>query len=431
MSIEYESYHREQDEIFRNTNLELLNLNKGIEKDKKQFETLSKDPLVISWVEKISKKCCERVFGKEWKKISGINVQETINKAEKAPFMRMYIESILWLKDIINFNSMTTQQKLNFFALHKVLEDKKIQENNIVDKTNKLLNQYQSKINNEFKWTNISNLGILKNTLLKDYWLTDKEAEKLKEYLLIVKKHPEFIWEMRVLESWSNVWWFIAIWFAFLLGVIWMYSVEHFWDKKWWIKINSYSTTTEMKEILHILSYQTTFRTYSEWEAPLFDIDNNNWWFEVLKPIKWVLNQFETRKVGMIVEWQAALKFDFKKYCEMQTYVDNQWSVSVKIKLPEPEIVVQNTTATVIDEKNEIIHIKDFKHLQETVREQWIAEWVRISEENWLIEQWKIAIQRQIEAVYKEFYRWLEPTLRLTKVEIEFVGGSVEGNPEK
>lgn len=406
-------------------------------KDQAKFESLLKDP-VLQWAfEKIFDKLSNKVFWKEWDKLSDVDVHSALkNHKNNNMSLELYADKVLWLDGVTFFKNMNRTQKLNFMAFDKALKTGKTTED-VLSKMKELQEQYINRLSSSFSWNHITNFLQLKKTL-KDYWLTEKEIQKIKELVDIIdmnetitKAVMEYVVKMygplmhpKMLSATVSLWGTaLAIIIGLSMVVWWLITYAFFFpkEKEKPMTINSFWTTTEMKEILEILSYQGTIAEFTEWEVELFDIQTDNWVFWWKKPFKWALNKAETRKVKMFVTWEAVVWFDLHQSCFMKTNMDENGNVSIKLILPEPKISVRNTTAQVVDETYEAIKIDDFKHLQETVRQQWIDVWVQKLKEKWLIEEWERSFKRQFESYFREVYRPLEETwIRLVNFDVEF-----------
>lgn len=407
-------------------------------KNQARFEKLLQDPTLQRAFEKLFDKMSNKSFWKEWEKLSNIDVHDVLkNHKSNNVWLELYADKILGLEGETIFKNMNNRQKLNFMAFDKALKTEKTTED-VLNKTKELQEKYINKLSSSFSWNHITNFLQLKKTL-KEYWLTETEIQKIKELVDIIDMSAtvknaatEYIVKMygplmhpKMLSASVTLWGTaLAIIIGLSLVVWWLLTYVLFFpkEKEKPVTINSFWTTTEMKEILEVLSYQWTIAEFTEWEAQLFDIQTDNWFLWWKKPIKRIFNKAETREIKMFVNWEAVVWFDVKQTCLMNTNMDDKWNVSIKILLPEPKISVRNTTAQVVDETYEAIKIDDFKHLQETVRQQWIDIWVEKLKENWIIEEWKKSIKRQFESYFRETYRPLEQTwIRLVNFDVEFI----------
>ena len=83
MWIDALSYQNETEELFENTK-EGLNVLKKNAEDYKRFESLSKNPTLKKWLEKLYNKSCSTAFSEEWKQFETLNIwwtiQEILNK---------------------------------------------------------------------------------------------------------------------------------------------------------------------------------------------------------------------------------------------------------------------------------------------------------------------------------------------------------------
>ncbi len=220
-----------------NTKQKLIELKLYIWKDYKKFENLSKDSRLKNWINKIFNKSFQLAFPEECKHFEKINIWWTIQKIlKKYPNIRQEIIWDLWLSlQEVKFSKLSNKQKINFLSLYQSVSTKDwkfksdISPNNIIsDVNNNNINNLEE-INKQFKYLNIKNLLLLKKTLQDDFWLSSEEYEKVKEYLEIIKKHPEYTWKTRVLQVSSPVSYLSISIIKFLLWSIWRYYFDDIW----------------------------------------------------------------------------------------------------------------------------------------------------------------------------------------------------------
>ena len=248
--------------------------------DVKRFNELVKDPDVCNAIQKVSDKCCIRTFWEDFKELEALDsageLQPMIeNLLVKYPGLnRCLAEAWLPIKNI-NFSSLNNQQKLNLLAFVKASSIKKANRLNwfkaprsaeaIVHNNRILVQDYQKRLQEKLEQKNLRNFDVLEKTLKSDFWLTNDECAKFTEYLLLVKKHPEFIWIFKPDEAISKWWWaligLISALAMFVWGVLfWVYAVPNIWKDdeivEDWESITVYS---EPEEITRLLTAQQWF----------------------------------------------------------------------------------------------------------------------------------------------------------------------------
>lgn len=353
--------------------------------DKKKFDTLSKDKDVQSWWTKIFEVSCNKAMKKEFLELNHINVKETLNKLIKEhKDLRLFICGDLQLPlNCTNFSQLTTVQKLNFTALYHALQvwkDSSIwwklgniwyksptSSENIKYNFDKYLGYYREDINSKFKYINISNFLNLEKTLKDDFKLSDVECKKCTEYLLLIKKHPDFIWLNEMQMAKGGAWLYLVF---FILGaiawVLWYYAVTHFgkWNSE---TINEYWGVTEIttpEEILRLLTQESKFQNSGSSEKLLFEIEDDDSFIEEIG--KRVINIWQRKEVHMTLEWKIALQYDLKKYSKM-IFDKSKWEITLKVC--PPTAVITEAQPHIDNMRNERIWSKEFNNVETELEE--------------------------------------------------------------
>ncbi len=118
----------------------------------------------------------------------------------------------------------------------------------------------------------------------------------------------------------------------------------------------------------------------------------------------WV-NYFQNRKVDMIVEWTAQIKFPLKDQGKIIEHYDaNTWTFTVDLYFPEtPTIDVVNVSSRVLNESTEVVRMDEWKDFQSELLAQWIESIKQQAIADWIVEKWR---QAMIEKATKH-YKWI------------------------
>ena len=169
--------------------------------NRKRFDALSKDSVLKNWLNKLYDKSCKLAFSEEWKEFEKLDIWKTLeNIMKQYPSLWLEICWDLWLSlSESKFSKLSLQQKLNFTELYSSVYWKSIfykknpSSQDIISRIKQNNEANFNKINRLFERKNVKNFLQLEKTL-KDFGLNSSEIWKIKEYLQIIKKHPEFIW---------------------------------------------------------------------------------------------------------------------------------------------------------------------------------------------------------------------------------------------
>ena len=325
--------------------LQMIGLDK--KKNLEKFQELSKDKDVENGFNKVLDKCSNEVFKDEWEKFNKINISKTLeNIIKNDPRLILYINSELklpfWKSQ---FSELTTEEKINFSALYEAIYNQhKIQSKDPTVRCSNILQNNQNKIKNKLNLMNISNRWILKNTLTKDFWLTENEAKKLQDYLTIISKHPEFINQNQYIKAgiWK-FWRWLIIWLVWwILSTLWVMYVKDLFKPNPETTTNLWNTVIDdPKAILQILTQSLDFTTSGKIEKSLFTVNEDDGF--VFRWLKELANFFETKEIEMTMDWTLALRYDMDW---AKINIDHYtWETTIYIK--HPDFVILNAKPTI------------------------------------------------------------------------------------
>jgi hypothetical protein len=273
---------------------------------------------------------------------------------------------------------------------------------------------------NNFTKKHITNFLQLKETL-KDYWLNNEEIKKFQELVDLIDK-----WETLKKGLYENVrfWWStntlaampatIERWLVIGALVVWVIvwwlvvyvAMSNKDRKKPWKDIQSFTRTWSMKEVSERITYQDQLYSYEHWELKMCEIDENwNLIKRARNAVKSWVNYFQNRKVDMIVEWTAQIKFPLKDQGKIIEHYDaNTWTFTVDLYFPEtPTIDVVNVSSRVLNESTEVVRMDEWKDFQSELLAQWIESIKQQAIADWIVEKWR---QAMIEKATKH-YKWI------------------------
>ena len=420
------SYNDTTEEIFESTKNELNVLWKWVRKDYEKFQTLSKNLDLKKWLNKLFDINCEKVFWEDWKKFESINVWNQLNDIlEKYPD--------LWLKVVWDFklplweskfSNLTTEQKLNYSILYEAVYwknpfyKKEPTSGDILNRIKSINLKYTDKINKNFRNINISNFLQVEKTLKEDFKLTPNEAWKVKEYLETIKKHPEFLWDMVIMESWMP-WWYIIVavlWIA--LWALWMHYIDNIW------KINPETTKDiwetvieEPEAILYLLTQKFKFSTSGSIKKKMFtESDDPDSLIEIWKNFlkRWI-NLFETKELTMEMVGDLALKYDL----DGSSLSVNHSTGEVILKIKKPDIVVIDSNAEVINSNGEVFELQAFRNAEMELENSLKQKAIKEAKNNPCF--YDVAKQ-QTEADLQELFKEIKPYwVNITKVKVQYI----------
>jgi len=406
-------------------------LKESIQWDFHEFENLSKDKDVQNSLEKVFNKCTSQAFEKEWKNFEKIDVSQTLKGIlDKNPKLRFYItwtlKLPLWQKD---FSKMSSEQKFNFMALYNTFFDRnfletKLQPKNPIDRCDLLLRAQQDKVNSNFKWKNISNRLMIEKTLTEDFGLTRNESSKFVKYLAIIKKHPEYIGIMKVQECgiWKFWWWMIVWAIAAILAGFWIQHIVNMWKPETISTVGWPVNIQNPQDVLKFFSKEFDVSHSGSDKIKMFENDENDGMIKSV--VKDVINRAESRSITMNISWKAALQFDLDKWCAIQI-LDNDGDGKdwvARILLPDPDVIIIDSNAEVLDSDLEWFHLSKFDQTQENLRNRLVEEMRQWVKDHQHYEEWK----NDVSKTFLKMFQVLNPEgIEITKVEVAFF------NPEE
>lgn len=392
------------------TKYELKTLKTDVSWDYKKFETLSKNSSLKSWLSKILKKESSGIisaFEKDFRKQeqNWITI-ESIGRliCNYHPDLIGFYRWDLWLpyEDFqtpqnqhkmknTKFSQLTYEQKMKFMPLYNLLRSygfnaskiSKISSKDIIDKYNNYARVNQKIITDHFNQTVKSNeiafwYVNLENVLKKNYWLTDTECKKMKEYIELIQKHPEYVWwkfKKQVEQAGSGLWYLIAYLIGAATMILWYYAYQWIFWLKQTEQVASWGTVelANFEECFEILAAKAEYVikdesgddgvvNYKE-DALKF----NEGWPRLLKlGKKWiegVVNYFEWRSIDMKAKFNVWYKFDAKSAkCSVEK---KNWKWIFRVKIKKPTLAIIDEEVEVVRSKREkIVNLNKFDNFE-------------------------------------------------------------------
>ena len=429
----------EKSELLETTQGKLSDLKLSIgpdkSKDKEKFEKLSKDKTLKNWLNKLYNKSCEKTFSEEWEHFKKLHIWWTLQKiVKKYPNLLFYITWNLWLPlGEKNFSKLSLEQKLNFTALYQAVEwkglfDKKnATPRDMLERVKEKAVLNMDKINKNFARTNITNFLQLEKTLTEDFKLTSAEAWKVKEYLELIKKHPEFIWKNEILEAWTWGWMIIWLLIGAALAILWMYYIDNIWNinpesntfVEWVTSISEPRAVLKLitSEVDFSISWRKELKPRAEWS--FYRILNSN---VITRTI--LLNPYmnaQTKEILMDLDWTASLQYDLEKWSRIDLDVKKDWKKwEVYVQLPYPDIVTVRTDAHVTKVDRELVHVREYDNGQEELRQELKNKAIEDLRNNpGFYENQKNETAKQLFGLFSAMYAplWLE----ITDVHVKYI----------
>lgn len=363
---------------------ELKTLKLNVSKDYEKFENLSKSPVLKKWMEKIMKKALE------WE--MNFNSRKSVDEytsimIEKHPEL---ISFIVWELNLpvktwksgnrVQFSQLSFEQKMKFKALVKVYWDNEnrygnINSKKIIDEYRKYMDEFTKKATDSFnkeidKNKNIVWLVDLEKVLKNTYGLTDSEYKKMKEYLEIIQKHPEYVWwKMKPQEAWNAVWYLLVAWLSLLLWVIWTLYIQNVWRMKP-TETRIYGDHTELvdfKKVFQVMSaYAKTDSKVRDFEEDGIGEFDETTWTRIEKTGKTVWNVFidaantvQRRKLSLQVKTEIWYFFDTETATCSVERKNWKWIFHVKLK-KKPDLKFINVEPQILDSRREWINMSKF-----------------------------------------------------------------------
>ena len=356
----------------------LYTLEREVTKDYKEFQRLSKDDNVVKGLTKVFDKCWNEVIKDEAEKIGNLDVwAEMKDILKNHPDLWLYVSWTLKLPlSNVKFSQLNTQQKINYLAFHDAFRYRRLKQlqghkeptnaENIINNCNANLKKYSARIDSKFSGTNLSNLLVLESTLKNDFWLTSIEAQQVKKYLKLIKDHPEYVsWPKLQEAGFKGIAIGISYIAVFLLWAAWMYMIDHLGDNP---ETRIYGWKTEIsepQEILKLLTSEASFVKSGFIEKEPYYIDEND--NLLIQLGKGAFNMAQWKRVDMKLEWKLAIQYNLKEYSKM-TIDHDSWVVELEVN--QPDVVLTESHAVVMNKKQEILHNKSYDNDELQLEEQ-------------------------------------------------------------
>lgn len=397
------------------TKHELKNLELNIlsnSKDRKNFEALSKDPVLKKWLNKILNKGLDYKF-ESIKETSNEKVDYYIwRMIEKHPELISFIGWELNLPVKIwennnktKFSQLSIEQKLKFTALVNVYRNNainfdKIDTSKIIEKYREYLENLLKEATSRLNTTMKNNKNVFwyvkgKEVLKNAYWLTELEIDKMLEYIELVQNHPEYIswsnWLYEFSPQLASTWKWIVFWILIWLALAaWGYFTYKYisnlfkLDKPETRVYWDHTEITNFEEVFKLMSAQVeTSSNRREFEEEgIWHFDESTWWWAIWG-VKWVWNKLidvansvQSRKLDLEVKTEMGYLFDIKTakcYVEVKNW---KWIFHVRVK--KPEVKITNTEAKIHKSSRERINMDKFDDFElravETLKKEAIDE---------------------------------------------------------
>lgn len=362
---------QEQESKKINLSKELKNLQLGITKEYQEFKKLAESPLVKSGLKKIFDKTSQKAFEEERKKFKEVNIGGYLNHlVQKHRGLAFFISGKLKLPTSDRrFSDLTTEQKISFTALYRAINPSKIQKffaykegnsvTNIVNNYKLSQKEVYNDINSQFQWMNLKNFGRLENTLISDFWLSQKEALACIKYLKVIEKNPQFINIFKSQEA--NLKPGLALLgIGIVLGALWYHFIANLWNPTPESNINGGRTKIENPEnILRLLTQESKFENSGQIEKKmLVESKDDHFLIDIGKRI---VNKAQSKTVTMELQWKLALQYDMGAHCEI--IIDHNTGI-IELTMPKPTVVISESKSYIKNKSNELIQLKQFDNTE-------------------------------------------------------------------
>ena len=382
------------------TREELNNLERQVSWDRRKFETLLKSPSLKKWMEKIMKKWLDSKI-QAFIETSNWKVDYYIwTMIEKHPELVSFIGWELNLpvkiwesSNKVKFSQLSFEQKLSFMALVEFYWDnvpayKNIKPSKIIEGYRKYMNKFSNQVTEHFNTTMENNEDFLwlwyvniEKVLKNEYWLTETESKKMKEYVELIQEHPEYVkkvtwwYEIKPQLAWIWTWTWILIWILIWIALsAWWYITYKYISNL--VKVKDPETKVYWDHT-EITNFEKTFKVMSavaltDSEERLIHEDgfgHVDLWFSFLKPVEWLINWaadvgnrtgLENRDLVMRIKCENYYMFDFKwAKCFLEK---KNWKRMVHLKwVKKPEVKTNVTDVEILESHREkIINLKKF-----------------------------------------------------------------------
>ena len=392
--------------------------------NRKRFDALSKDSVLKNWLNKLYDKSCKLAFSEEWKEFEKLDIWKTLeNIMKQYPSLWLEICWDLWLSlSESKFSKLSLQQKLNFTELYSSVYWKSIfykknpSSQDIISRIKQNNEANFNKINRLFERKNVKNFLQLEKTL-KDFGLNSSEIWKIKEYLQIIKKHPEFIWINKPNEAWNRIWYAIFLLVGVVLWALWMHYIDNIGkiNPETTTRLDWVTTIENAEKVLRLLTQQSDFERSWSTKIEMFKIDEDDW--TITSFVKDWVNKIQSKEIEMELSWKLAMQFDLDKWCKIDVDVKN-WKGVAYVQLPQPDVIITNSKAKVLSENREWVHLSEFDQAQENLRQE--LEQKAISDaknDPNFYEKWKKDVEKQLYDLLSALHPdWVD----ITSVKVRF-----------
>lgn len=420
------------------TEQELRTLETQVSWDYRKFETLSKSPILKKWMEKIMEKWLDSKI-QAFIETSNWKVDYYIwTMIEKHPELVSFIRWELNLpvkiwesSDKVKFSQLSFEQKLSFMALVEFYWDnvpayKNMKTSKIIEGYRKYMEKFSNQVTEHFNRTMENNKDFLwlwfvniEKVLKKEYWLTETESKKMKEYIELIQKHPEYVkqitWWYEIKPQLASAsWWLI---FAFIVGVIvWAVGYAYFSNMVRVVPTETrvYGDHTEITEFEETFKIMSAVATTDSTERPFNENGCNHIevWFFLLKPFEWGTNLLadfvnrtgvENRNMVMKINCKNYYTFDFEW---VRCFVEKKnWKRMVRLTwVKKPEVITNVTDVEILESHRELINLTKFDdfdiNAQETLRKE--ANDTAMLPEN--VKEAENSLKSQILSVFKKLW---------------------------
>ena len=398
------------------TKQELKELELSVSRDRENFEKLSKSSVVKKWLDKIVKKESEHTISMfwEWYKNNELNRHLSIESWTRLvinahPDLAGFICWDLWLpyeemavRGMKNtkFSQLTFEQKMNFISFHEALryywnDISKVSSKDFINQCKTLMSEHAKSITDRFNQRvndskNIFWSADIDWVLKKDYWLTDTECKKVKEYIELIQKHPEYVWwPHKPLEAWFWTWFFVGVIVTAIVWVLGYYAFDNIFGLQSTEQVSSWGRVemVNFEQVFEILSAKAEFAVRDEeGDDAVINyredaIKFKEGWPRYLKLLKnWaeeVVNFFEWRSIDLKARVDVWYTFDASN--AKCTVEKKNWKWIFRVKIKKPKLVVMDVEAEVVRSRREkIVNLNKFDDFElralESVKDKALAQ---------------------------------------------------------
>ena len=488
---------KEEKELIDSTTEELsdldINPRKRLEFENKLKE-YQQDPELKSAYDKINDKIIGKVISEKWKEYENTNVTHTIDYIIKQyPKLWFSVVEGLWLPKssdgnrVVLFNDLPSNKKLRFIALNEAIKQRspsKLLKNKdpldertigvgknkhthylIEDNYASVYNDIQDKLKQELELMNwvdfLTKFKSSETTLKQDFWLTDQECNKLKEFDKFSKKNEKFLWGIPLLGLWrwapkwapklspkpgGYPWLFLIVLGWVVLGTgVWIWRV---WEKQLHVfdkdpelvvdetkpieiefteeveKLTSLEVWFHKQKVYTLKPYSDENIKNTEWNpsfravpfiGPLLEIWSREWrkWRKRLK------NGAQSRHIKMDLHWKFGFQYDLKN-TKGKLLSDG----TLIIKTKKPNLVFSHDYQLGREVNMEIIWVREFEEKEFEEFQNWINESVKPEYEK--TEEYRKGLAKSVFSLLKHYHDeaiMLESPHKVQTIKVYFTDG--------